>query len=218
MQHALLLFLAVTLQAQSSAFALLEEARSQPVEIFAGIAFQLLPHLSPAAKIDTLTEIFERAGEARSSFPSRYPYIDALDALSLRSRAVRTIQTRSSSQSSITSPACRRFGGFARSAVEPAHDMQIGLLLVRRRKPAEDTPHVANSHHRRPRRREDDALAGSAGSWLPDRRRLCPDHYSRSPQTRIEPPARSVCVRAGGAANGHREPCSSRCKSGPRLL
>ena len=91
MRHPLLLFLAVTLQAQSSAPALLEEARSQPVEVFADIAFQLLPRLSPAAKTNTLTEIFERAGEARSSFPSRYPDIDALDALSLRSRAVRTI-------------------------------------------------------------------------------------------------------------------------------
>ena len=91
MRHSLLLFLAVALQAQSSAPALLEEARSQPVEVFADIAFQLLPHLSPAAKIDTLTAIFERAGEARSSFPSRYPDLEALDALSLRSRAVRTI-------------------------------------------------------------------------------------------------------------------------------
>ncbi len=91
MRHALLLFLAITLQAQSSAPALLEEARSQPVEVFADIAFQLLPRLSPAAKTNTLTEIFGRAGEARSSFPSRYPDIDALDALSLRSRAVRTI-------------------------------------------------------------------------------------------------------------------------------
>jgi len=47
--------------------------------------------LSPAAKIETLTEIFERAGEARNSFPGSYPDIEALDALSLRSRAVRTI-------------------------------------------------------------------------------------------------------------------------------
>src|SRR3982750_736869 len=91
MRHPLLLFLAVTLQAQSSAPALLEEARSQPAEVFADIAFHLLPHLSPAAKIDTLTEIFERAGEAHSSFPTRYPDLDALDTLSLRTRAVRTI-------------------------------------------------------------------------------------------------------------------------------
>jgi hypothetical protein len=41
--------------------------------------------------MNTLTEIFERAGEARISFPSRYPDVAALDALSLRSRAVRTI-------------------------------------------------------------------------------------------------------------------------------
>ena len=91
MRHCLLLFLAVALQAQSTAPALLEEARSLPVEVFADIAFQLLPDLSPATKINTLTEIFERAGEARISFPSRYPDVSALDALSLRSRVVRTI-------------------------------------------------------------------------------------------------------------------------------
>ena len=91
MRPPLLLLLAVALQAQTSAPALLEEAKSQPVEVFADIAFQLLPRLSPAAKTNTLTEIFERAGEARSSFPSRYPDIEALDALSLRSRAIRTI-------------------------------------------------------------------------------------------------------------------------------
>jgi hypothetical protein len=93
MRPSLLLFLAAALQAQSSprAIALVEEARSQPVEIFADITFQLVPHLSSAAKIDILTEIFERAGEARNSLPSSYPDVQALDTLSLRSRAVRTV-------------------------------------------------------------------------------------------------------------------------------
>src|SRR5262249_21948191 len=71
----------------------------------------------------------------------------------------------------------------------------IGLLLVRRRQtPAKARPRVANSDHRRPRRREDHALASSAGSWLHDRRRYRPHHHSRSPQARTESTAGSICV------------------------
>src|SRR5258707_1371793 len=91
MRPLLLLLLSAALRAQPSARVLLEEARSQPVEIFADITFGLIRELSPAAQIDALTQVFERAGEARNSFPTKYPDVPALDALSLRCRAIRTI-------------------------------------------------------------------------------------------------------------------------------
>ena len=89
----LLLFLTAALPAQSSdpARSLLDEARAQPVEIFADVAFALIPRLSPELQISTLTEIFDRAGEARDLYPTGYPDGKALDALSLRTRAVRTL-------------------------------------------------------------------------------------------------------------------------------
>lgn len=53
--------------------ALLEEARSQPVAVFADIAFQLLPHLSPAAKKYALTEIFDVQGKPAVLSPAGIP-------------------------------------------------------------------------------------------------------------------------------------------------
>ncbi|MEO8593186.1 MAG: hypothetical protein ABI759_07685 [Candidatus Solibacter sp.] len=88
---AMILVAALRAQAPAPGVTLLEEARSQPVEIFADIAFQLLPQLPRDAKIGALIGIFERAGEARNRFPTRYPDVRALDALSLRTRAIRTM-------------------------------------------------------------------------------------------------------------------------------
>ncbi len=93
MRPLLLLLVTAALSGQSPnpALSLLEEARAQPVEIFADIAFKLIPRLPPAERLAALEEIFERAGEARDRFPGHYPDGEALDALSLRTRAIRTM-------------------------------------------------------------------------------------------------------------------------------
>ena len=93
MRPLLLVFLAAALSGQPTnpAQSLIEEARAQPVEVFADIAFKLIPRLPPAQRIAALEEIFERAGEARDLFPTDYPDTEAVDALSLRTRAIRTM-------------------------------------------------------------------------------------------------------------------------------